>query len=37
MTGIVFVQAPKDILKKAGNKIFSQPIKGTAKRNLENA
>ncbi len=29
--------SPERYLKKEGNKIFSQPIKGTAKRNLENA
>ncbi len=27
--------SPERYLKKAGNKVFSQPIKGTAKRNLE--
>jgi len=29
--------SPERYLKKAGTKIFSQPIKGTTKRNLENA
>lgn len=29
--------SPERYLKKAGNKIYSQPIKGTAKRNLTNA
>jgi len=29
--------SPERYLKKEGNKIISQPIKGTAKRNLENA
>ncbi|MEO5783210.1 MAG: anthranilate synthase component I family protein [Ginsengibacter sp.] len=29
--------SPERYLKKVGNKIFSQPIKGTSKRNLENA
>jgi len=28
--------SPERYLKKRGNKIYSQPIKGTAKRNLEN-
>ena len=28
--------SPERYLKKSGNKIYSQPIKGTAKRNLEN-
>ncbi|CAN5488167.1 anthranilate synthase component I family protein [soil metagenome] len=29
--------SPERYIKKTGNKIFSQPIKGTAKRNLQNA
>lgn len=29
--------SPERYLKKEGNKIFSQPIKGTSKRNVENA
>ena len=29
--------SPERYIKKIGNKIFSQPIKGTAKRNLQNA
>ncbi len=29
--------SPERYLKKIGNKIFTQPIKGTSKRNLENA
>ena len=29
--------SPERYLKKVGNKIFSQPIKGTSKRNLQNA
>ncbi len=29
--------SPERYLKKTGNRIFSQPIKGTAKRNLDNA
>jgi para-aminobenzoate synthetase component 1 len=29
--------SPERYLKKEGNRIFSQPIKGTSKRNLENA
>ena len=29
--------SPERYLKKVGDKIFSQPIKGTSKRNLENA
>lgn len=29
--------SPERYFKKTGNKIFSQPIKGTAKRNLENS
>ncbi len=28
--------SPERYFKKAGNKVYSQPIKGTAKRNLEN-